>query len=99
MELNGRPVDLRNPATRRISRVAISQVNLDSFLNPPEPGVDIADKPEGAKPRISAADSVAPVQTGPGRDSNRGAADSGGLDIDKRTADSAGTDESDDHEP
>lgn len=94
VELNGRPVDLRNPATRRISRVAINQVNLDSFLNPPEPGADMT-----GIPRISAVDSVAPVQTSPGQDSNRGAADSGGLDTDKRTADSAGTDESDDHEP
>ena len=99
VELNGRPVDLRNPATRRISRVAINQVNLDSFLNPPEPAGDIIDKPEGAKPRISAADSVVPVQTSSGQDSNRGAADSGGLDTDKRSTDSAGTDESDDHEP
>ncbi len=99
VELNGRSVDLRNPATRRISRVAISQVNLDSFLNPPEPGVDIADKPKDTKPPISAADSVVPVQTDPGQDSNLGTADSGGLDTDKRAADSAGTDESDDHEP
>jgi hypothetical protein len=99
VELNGRPVDLRNPATKRISRVAINQVNLDSFLNPPEPGVDTADKPEGGKPRISPVDSVVEVQTGPGQDSNLGAADSGGLDTDKRSTDSAGTDESDDHEP
>jgi|GEM_PF-556216 len=99
VELNGRPVDLRNPATKRISRVAINQVNLDSFLNPPEPGADIADKPEGGKPRISAINSVVPVQTRSGQDSNLGAADSGGLDTDKRSTDSAGTDESDDHEP
>ena len=90
---------MRNPATRRISRAAINQVNLDSFLNTPEPGTDIADKPEGGKPRISVIDSVVEVQTGPGQDSNPGAADSGRLDTDKRSADSAGTDESDDHEP
>jgi len=99
VELNGRPVDLRNPATRRISRVAINQVNLDSLLNPPEPAGDIIDKPEGGKPRISAVDSVVEVQTGPGQDSNLGAADSVGLDTDRWSSDSAGTDESDDHEP
>jgi transcriptional regulator with XRE-family HTH domain len=94
IELNGRPVDLRNPATRRISRVAINQVNLDSFLNPLEPGADMP-----GKPRTSAADSVAPVQTGPRQNSNLGAENNGGLDMDKRSTDSTGTNESGDHEP
>lgn len=38
--LNGTPVNLRDPSTRRISRVAINQKNLDSVLNPPEIAAD-----------------------------------------------------------
>jgi hypothetical protein len=99
VELNGTPVDLRNPATRRISRVAINQVNLDSFLNPPESGADMANEPVGGMPRISAAGSVTSGQTSSRQDSNFNAADSGRLNTNKRSADSAGTDEGDDHEP
>ncbi|MFH1372236.1 MAG: RodZ domain-containing protein [bacterium] len=40
--LNGTPVNLRNPSTLRISRVAINQKNLDSVLNPPEITSDTA---------------------------------------------------------
>lgn len=35
--LNGKEVNLRDPETRRISRVLINQMNLDKFLNPPPP--------------------------------------------------------------
>ncbi|MBN1212938.1 MAG: DUF4115 domain-containing protein [candidate division Zixibacteria bacterium] len=35
IKLNDKPVDLRDPQTRRISGVEINQVNLDSVLNPP----------------------------------------------------------------
>ncbi len=38
--LNGTPVDLHDPLTRRISRVVINQNNLDSVLNPPEIAAD-----------------------------------------------------------
>jgi len=45
--LNGKDVDLRDPTTRRVSRVEINQANVDRYLNPekylsqaipPEPG-------------------------------------------------------------
>jgi hypothetical protein len=34
VEINGRLVDLRDPANQRISRIEINQANLESFLNP-----------------------------------------------------------------
>ncbi len=37
VELNGKTVNLRNPATGRISQVEITQVNIDSILNAPQP--------------------------------------------------------------
>jgi cytoskeletal protein RodZ len=37
--LNGQTVSLRDQITRRISRVRINQMNVDSFLNPQEPPV------------------------------------------------------------
>jgi hypothetical protein len=33
--LNGQPVNLRDPETRRISRVEIDQANVNEFLNAP----------------------------------------------------------------
>ncbi len=99
IELNGRPVDLRNPDTRRISRVAINQMNLDSFLTPTELDAYTADESGGGKPRLSAADSVVTPPTDSGQDDRPGAAGYNRLNTDNRSTDSAGTDESDDHEP
>jgi len=46
VELNDTPVDLRNPITRRISRVKINQVNLDSLLNLHKLASNRINKPE-----------------------------------------------------
>ena len=40
VKLNGKEVDLRNPESRRISRVLINQMNINSFLNPTKREVD-----------------------------------------------------------
>jgi len=92
VELNGKLVDLRNPVSRRISRVTINQVNLDSLLNPPEPAADTAAGAQGGKPPILAADSIT------GQYSNHGAPDSGSSEAGKQGADSARTSKSDHNE-
>ncbi|MCK4631721.1 MAG: helix-turn-helix domain-containing protein [candidate division Zixibacteria bacterium] len=46
IQLNGQTVDLVDPARRRISRVRITQINLDSILNQPTPPQDSVTLPE-----------------------------------------------------
>ncbi len=43
--LNGKKINLRDPATRRISRRLITQINLDEFMNPDTTSVEVTPQP------------------------------------------------------
>ncbi len=61
VELNGTPVNLRDPNTRRISKIKINQANLASFLNRPTRPAKTGSERKVSDPHSTVTTPVVPI--------------------------------------